>query len=110
MDRGTWPPTWESLCENQPEIVRDLEVKWKTESIPNLAVVARDDIGEDVVQRFTKALFALDRTEAGRPLLKRMHVSHFEVASSATYRPARDLIAEYRHLFGELPALPVGRK
>jgi phosphonate transport system substrate-binding protein len=100
----TWPPPWESLAKEKPELVEALEVKWQTEPLINNSLMVRDDVPTAHVQIVSAALFNLHTTSAGREVLARINLSRFEAATTATYEPVRDFIKKYEGAF--TPKIP----
>lgn len=86
---ATWPVPWLAFVKEQPEKARELEVKWKTETLPNNSLMARDDVPQPLVDKVAASLFSLHQTEAGQRMLERIPVTRFEPASAATYAPVR---------------------
>jgi phosphonate transport system substrate-binding protein len=53
---GTWPPAWEAMKQQRPDVARALEVRWQTNPLTNLALVARDDVPEMRVRQMANTL------------------------------------------------------
>lgn len=92
---ATWPPPWRALLKERPELADSLEVKWETESLPNIALVAREDVPEDVLRQVAQLMFTLHENPEGRAILERMELPRFEPADSATYEPVREFIRRF---------------
>jgi len=92
---ATWPPPWNVLRKERPELDQQLEVKWQTQSLPNNALVARDNIPAALVHQVGELLFNLDKHETGRRILKRMDLSRFEAANDATYKPVEEFLKTF---------------
>jgi phosphonate transport system substrate-binding protein len=103
---ATWPPPWIAFQKDHPERAARLKVQWSTESLPNNALVARDDFPQEVVSKVAAILFSLHQSAEGRALLERLPLSRFEPASAATYRPVRDFIAHFAKTVRPLPEQP----
>lgn len=86
---ATWPPPWQAMVKDMPELAEQLEVKWQTEPLPNNGLVARHDMPQTLVKRVAALLFDLHNHAEGRTMLKRMELSRFEAASDASYEPVR---------------------
>jgi phosphonate transport system substrate-binding protein len=107
---GTWPPTWDALKKERPDVVQALDVKWRTAPLVNLALVARSDVPEAHVRQVAAVLFDLHKSAHGRAILQRMEASRYEPATSVTYDPVRRFVGEYRRLFGDVPQLEGARR
>ena len=100
MAAGTWPPPWELFVQRRPEIAAELAVRWRTSPLVNNGVVVRDDVPEAHARAVIGVLLDLHRHERGRVILRKMDLSRFEVADSATYEPVREFLIRYRRIFG----------
>jgi phosphonate transport system substrate-binding protein len=93
---GTWPPTWEAMKMDRPDVVQALEIKWQTPPLVNLGLVARREISAERVRGIAAVLFNLHRSGPGREMLQRMGTSRYVPATSASYDPVRRFLHEYR--------------
>ena len=94
---STWPPPWQALSKERPELAQELEVKWSTAPLPNNGLVVRDDVPEDILQQVAKIFFALHTHEQGKKWLARMELSRFEAASNETYAPVLDFLEDFNN-------------
>ncbi|MCB1878280.1 MAG: phosphate/phosphite/phosphonate ABC transporter substrate-binding protein [Chromatiales bacterium] len=92
---ATWPPPWRALVRERPELLRALEVKWRTDPLPNNGLVVRDDIPDGLVRQVSQVLFHLQDNPVGRTILDRMELSRFTPADDNTYQPVRDFLARF---------------
>lgn len=92
---ATWPPPWNALRKERPELDQELEVRWQTQSLPNNSLVVREDVPERLVQQVGDLLFNLHKTESGRRMLKKMELSRYEPATNDTYRPVAEFIEKF---------------
>lgn len=89
---STWPPPWQALVKERPQLAEELEIKWQTEPLPNNGLVARHDVPQAVVDQVAELLFNLHTHEQGRQMLEKMELSRFEPASDDTYQSVREFI------------------
>ena len=92
---ATWPPPWQALVRERPELAEALEVKWQTRSLPNNSLVARDDVPEAVLAALRTELLRLHEHPEGQALLARLPLSRFEAADDATYAPVRAFVQRF---------------
>jgi len=92
---ATWPPPWRALSKERPQLLDELEVKWKTEPLPNNGLVVRIDVPQDIVEQVSAILFDLHKSEAGRTILERMELTQFESASDETYQPVNEFLKKF---------------
>ncbi len=92
---ATWPPPWRALLKERPELGKALEVKWKTEPLPNNGLVVRNDIPEEIVTQVERLLFSLHTHEEGRKMLEPMELSKFETANNETYQPVIEFLTTF---------------
>jgi phosphonate transport system substrate-binding protein len=89
---ATWPPPYNALIKERPEIGEQLLIKWQTEALLNNAVVALPTVPEELVNKVRVLLLHLHETEEGKIILARMELSRFEAANNDTYQLIRDFI------------------
>jgi len=92
---ATWPVPWKIFEHDKPEMAAQLEVKWRTETLPNNGWVVRDDVPFMLAVKVGKALIALDRTAEGRTMLGRLGITKFEPADDATYAPVQRYLKRF---------------
>lgn len=92
---ATWPVPWKRFQMEYPALAEQLDVRWQTEPLVNNSWVARKEIPEAVVQRFTQLLVALKDTPDGQEILQRLPLSTFEPATNATYAPVQGFLERF---------------
>jgi phosphonate transport system substrate-binding protein len=92
---ATWPVPWKSFVSEHPDIANQLEVKWETEPLLNNGWVVYNTIPATLTDKFAKVLFSLQETAAGKAILDRMPISHFEAANDESYRPVHDFLEKF---------------
>ena len=92
---ATWPPPWQALSKERPELARDLKIKWQTSPLPNNGLVARHDMPATLVQQVANVLFNLHVKKGGQLILKRMELSKFESANNKTYQPVVEFVEKF---------------
>lgn len=89
---ATWPPPWQALSKERPELAEQLEVMWQTSHLPNNGLVVRSDIDQIVINAVKNLLFNLHNHTDGQRWLNRMELSRFEPATEETYQPVLDFL------------------
>ena len=92
---ATWPPPWELLIRERPEIADKLEVKWQTPPLPNNGVIVRKDVPHEISQQVVEVLTNLHTHPEGKKILAAMFLSKFEKADNNTYEPVRKFIQDF---------------
>lgn len=92
---STWPPPWRAFIKRRPEVAEAVEVRWQTPPLPNNGLVARNDVPKKLVEQVGRLLFTLHTHEAGQKMLKKMELSRYEKADSATYEPVREFLQRF---------------
>jgi len=87
---------WNSFSKKHPEIAAELEVKWETPPMINYALLVRDDIPKEVVDKMASLLFGLQTHEEGRKVLSATDITRFEAATAETCKPVADFLEKYR--------------
>lgn len=92
---ATWPPPWRAFQQSYPDKAAQLQVLWKTSSLPSNSLMARDDLPDQLVQQVRTVLLDMPNTEEGRQVLKKMGFNAFQPADSKTYEPVRKFITHF---------------
>jgi len=92
---STWPLPWRAFQREHPDEAALLVQAWQTDTLPNNALVARDDVPAALLARLRQLLLDLHRHPEGQVLLARMPLTLFEGADEATYRPVRQFMDEF---------------
>jgi len=99
-----YPPAWRMFQQQQPALASELKVIWKTQSLPDNSLMARDDIPTELVSRVAKTLFNMRQTTEGQIVLDNMDLTAFIPADNGTYRPVRVFITQYESQIGPVDA------
>lgn len=100
----TWPPPWEMLINQHPEINSALEIVWQTEPLINNGLIVRNDIPQKHLAQVAEAIFGLQNNSKGKTILKRMELSCFEKTENDKYVGiVSAFLKKYREQFGTLP-------
>jgi len=89
---ATWPPPWQALVKERPELAEQIEVIWQTKPLLNNGLVVRDDVPDEIVAQVSTLLFELHTHKKGKQWLDKMELSKFETATNNSYQPVRDFI------------------
>lgn len=92
---ATWPPPWEALSQERPELKESLKVIWQTDTLPNNGLIARNALPDALVNKVKLALLDLHKHKAGQEILQKIHLSKFETADNETYRPVKEFIENF---------------
>lgn len=83
------------MLKQRPQLDSKLVIKWETPPLINNALFIRSDMDRLIAAELTKLIFTLQDNEEGRKALVPLDVSKFEKASSETYKPLKEFLAEY---------------
>lgn len=89
---ATWPVPWKTFQQEHPDLAAQLDVKWRTGTLPNNGWVERNDVPPELANKFAALLFGLNESEQGRAMLARLPISRFEAATDKTYQPVKDYL------------------
>jgi len=92
---ATWPPPWQAMLKERPELEKALKVRWVTDPLPNNSVMVRSDIPAEHALAFAHTLFNLNKSERGRRILDDMAITGFAPASSETYQPVVEFLSRF---------------
>lgn len=93
---ATWPPPWNALSKERPELKETLEIKWQTQSLPNNGLVVHKKIPDSLTHQVSELLFNMHKTKEGKHILEKMELSQFERANNETYQPVLDFLEKFR--------------
>ncbi|MBK9325139.1 MAG: phosphate/phosphite/phosphonate ABC transporter substrate-binding protein [Hydrogenophilales bacterium] len=100
---ATWPPPWRAFQKAHPREAAQLRVIWETPPLINNAVMARDDLPAELVERVRLALIHLHEDGDGQRALAAMETARIHAATDASYQVVRRFIAEYESWVGPRP-------
>jgi phosphonate transport system substrate-binding protein len=89
---ATIPAAWRQFQHDYPERAEKLTVSWKTQTLPNIGFVVRNDVPESIKTQATNLLIDLEQNEAGKAILAKTKLGHFEVANQETYAPVAQFV------------------
>jgi len=92
---STWPPPWIAFEKNNPNIAKQLEVKWETKHLLNNGLVAKKDFPKKLLDKISYIIFNLHTHKDGQKILKAMELSSYEKANYNTYNKVREFIKEF---------------
>ncbi len=92
---STWLPPWRAFVKQKPQIADELQIKWQTDPLPNNALVAREDIPKELVDKVGQLVFSLHTNERGRKILKAMELSRYEPADESVYESVKVFIQQF---------------
>ncbi|MCX6968466.1 MAG: phosphate/phosphite/phosphonate ABC transporter substrate-binding protein [Verrucomicrobia bacterium] len=98
---ATLPLRWKAFAEENPQIAAELVAKWETPPLVNNALVVRDDVPKEVVDKMASLLLGLQAQEEGRRILRAINVPEFENATDETYTPVVEFMKKYRSVVRE---------
>jgi len=96
---------WRAFQKEHPDIAQSLQVRWHTESMLGLGILARKEVPREHIRAITRAMFTLDETEKGRQILEKLRISSFRPATSASFDSVWEFLNDYRRMFGATPGL-----
>jgi len=92
---ATWPPPWRALSKERPKLAEELIVIWETAPLPNISLVARDDIDKSIVNQVKNLFLSLHKHQEGKKWLAKMELSMFEDANNDTYKPIIKFLKDF---------------
>ena len=92
---ATWPAPWYALLKERPKLEDELKIMWQTDSLPNNALVVRDDVDREIIEQVKVLLFNLHKHDEGKNWLQKMELSQFDSATNETYRPVKQFLKRF---------------
>lgn len=92
---STWPLAWRMFSVERPEGAAQLEVRWRTNSLPSNGLIERDDVPPRLAQRVREIILDMEHTPQGRQILANIGIPRFVPADSATYEPVETFLRDF---------------
>jgi phosphonate transport system substrate-binding protein len=92
---STWPPPWNAMRKERPELDEQLRVIWQTKPLLNNGLVVHPDVPDKITAQVTYLLTDLHNHQRGREILALMELSRYETANNDTYQIVRDFIKTF---------------
>jgi len=92
---ATWGLPWQIFLKEHADIANELEVKWRTSTLPNNGLVVHADVPQAITDKVSRLLFELHTHAEGQAILARISLSQFEKADTQTYQISRDFIQTF---------------
>ena len=92
---ATWPPPWQALSNERPELKEQLKVIWETQSLPNNSIVVRNDVPDTLAIQVQTLLANLHNTTEGKLILEKMYLSKYEIADNETYNSVKKFVTKF---------------
>ena len=92
---GAWSSSWTAFQKRQPAEAAKLRPIWKTDSLPSIGWVARDDLEPQLVAQVRGILVGLRTHPQEHRLLGPMGLPGFVAADDDTYHPVHDFLTRF---------------
>jgi len=92
---ATIPPAWRQFQQDYPDLAARLQVSWRTQTLPNIGIVARKNLPEETKTAVTQLLTHLQTNPEGNAILARTKLGHFETANRETYLPVVTFVDQF---------------
>lgn len=100
---ATWTLPWLVFSREHPSQAAELEIKWRTESLPNNGLLVRGDVSPDLTAQVKSLILTLHEQKQGEVWLARLALSRFEEASAMNYVPVRDFLSRFAKTVRPVP-------
>jgi phosphonate transport system substrate-binding protein len=91
----TWPPPWRIFQKTRPNDAARLTPLFLTETLPSVAVMARQDVPAALVAKVGDLLVHLNENVEGQRILATIEIPGFARADHATYQPVGAFITHF---------------
>ncbi len=95
---ATWPVAWATFEQSNPKEAVDLKVIWQTPTLIQNAIIARNTVPVEVVERVTQVLTTLKDSAQGQQLLKDIDTDSFVTANNQDFEIVFTFLDEYNRL------------
>ena len=82
---ATWPLAWKSYIKENPQIAKEVEIKWQTKELINNGLIVKIGTPKNILETFENVVFNLQNTIEGKKILSPMEISKYEKATNETF-------------------------
>ncbi len=94
---ATWITPWLNFQKSNPAIASQLEVRWVTQPLVNIGLMAKSNANQELLPQLKLLLFNLPKTDEGRKVLTSLSLNDFFVpATASNYIPVKEFMKKYR--------------
>jgi phosphonate transport system substrate-binding protein len=97
---GTSVRFWRTWSRDNPDKAAQMQVIFKTSSLPHNAIIGRSDISPKLAQQVASVLAGLDKDKDIDQKQFKIDQQHFEFANDASYKPMQDFLRRYDQMIG----------
>ena len=97
---GVSRSAWEAFREQNPHMIADLQVKWRTDDLSGPAVMAHKRVPAGHVRQIENALLHLNDSKPGRQAMQQSGFFEFRHGEDVSYDDVWAFLNDYRRLFG----------
>lgn len=91
---------WRSWSMENPDKALEMKVLWGTPSLPNNALVARNDIDPKLAHKIASLLSDLSNEKSVDQSQFKVDQQHFEISDNTAYKPMEDFLQRYDQVIG----------
>lgn len=104
---GTTVRFWRTWSKENPDKAKQMQVLWKTDSLPHNAIIVRSDVDPKLAQQVASVLAGMDKDKDLDQQQFKADQQHFEPASNSTYKPMQDFLRRYDQAIGLPPSMKI---
>lgn len=94
---ATWPLAWKSYIKENPQIEKEVEVKWKTKELINNGLIVKIGTPNNITNIFSNVVFNLHNTATGKKILAPMEISKYEEATNKTFFIVTEFLNKFKN-------------
>ena len=93
---ATWPLAWQSYIKENPEVEKEVEIRWQTQQLINNGLIVKKGTPIKVLKVFEDVIFNLQNNEEGKKILEVMEISKYEKANNDTFEIVNDFLDKFK--------------
>ncbi|MEO8173221.1 MAG: phosphate/phosphite/phosphonate ABC transporter substrate-binding protein [Sediminibacterium sp.] len=89
---------WKNFAKTKPEIAEALTSQFVTETLPNIAMVIRNDIPKETQTKLLDLIFDMNKNPEGQKIFAEIGMTGFQKANADTYKSVAVFLDKYRKI------------
>ena len=94
---ATWPLAWKSYIKENPQIAKEVEIKWQTKELINNGLIVKIGTSNNILESFSNVIFNLQNTAEGKKILDPMEISKYEKATNETFFIVTEFLDKFKN-------------
>lgn len=99
---ATWPVPWRIWVKRYPDMAKEMEIVWQTETLPNCPIVVRKDVDKEIINKFLSVLDKMSSDKKAKIYFDNLEIEGFQRANNRIYEPVKAFVTNYKKTIGSV--------